>query len=148
MSIIVGMAFGRKDFENRLWEKIAGGCSEYYKARLGEILGWPNSTYVGKWDREVERLLFRELANFYHITEITFKDRLKVLAKVKSQIEAKDSSFLKAAVTALNRIAKQYQKLNTKFNKKKLDQSKIMEDFLKKVDEAIELEIDGPIILR
>jgi hypothetical protein len=55
MSIIVGMAFDRKEFENRLWEKIAGGCSEYYKARLGELLGWPNSTYVGKWDREVER---------------------------------------------------------------------------------------------
>ena len=145
MSIIIGMAFGRKDFENRLWEKIAGGCSEYYKARLGELLGWPNSTYVGKWDREVERLLFRELANFYHLTETTFKDRSKVLAKVKSQIGAKDSSFLKAVVTALNRIAIEYPKLNTKVNKKKLAQLNIMEDFLKKVDEAIELEISGPI---
>jgi len=147
MSVIVGMAFGRKDFENRLWEKIAGGCSEYYKARLGDLLGWPNSKYVGKWDREVERLLFRELANFYHLTETTFKDRSKVLAKVKSQIKAKDSSFLKAAVTALNRIAIEYPKLNTKVNKRKLEQLKLMEDFLKKVDAAIELEISGPIHL-
>jgi hypothetical protein len=145
MAIIVGMAFDRKEFENRLWEKIAGGCSEYYKARLGELLGWPNSTYVGKWDREVERLLFRELANFYHLTEITFKDRSKVLAKVKSQIETKDGSFLKAAVTALNRIAVDYPKLNTKVNKKKLEQLTIMDDFLKKVDEAIAVEVSGPI---
>lgn len=90
-------------------------------------------------------MLFRELANFYHLTETTFKDRSKVLTKVKSQIEAKDSSFLKAAVTALNRIAIEYPKLNTKVNKKKLAQLNIMEDFLKKVDEAIELEISGPI---
>lgn len=145
MALIVGMAFDRKQFENRLWEKIAGAASEYYKMQLGQLLGWPESIYVGKWSRGVERLLFQELAIFYHLSETTFKDRKKVLDKVKQQIASKDEGFLKAAVTSLNRIAVEKPKLNTKFSRKKLDSKKIMLRFLEQVDAAVQVDTKGPL---
>jgi len=145
MSVIIGMAFDRKQFENRIWEKMAGAASEYYKARIGSLLGWPESIYVGKWGREVDRLLFQELSIFYHLSETTFKNREKVLEKVKKQVMQKEEGFLKAAITSLNRIAVEKPKLNTKLSNKKLEQIDIMLDFLKEVDKAVETKLDGPI---
>jgi len=143
MSVIVGMAFNRKEFENRLWEKIAGGCSEYYKHRIAkDLLGWSDMVYVGKWYREVERLLFQELAVFYHLSETTFKDRSKVLEKVKQQIQNKSDGFKATAITTLSRIASQNKKLNKNISKKKLEELDIMGDFLKEVDDAINVKVD------
>jgi len=144
MSVIVGMAFDRKQFENRIWEKMAGAAFEFYKMKIGDLLGWPEGIYVGKWGREVERLLFQELSIFYHLSEITFKNREKVLEKVKLQIEKKSDGFFKAAITALNRIAVEKPKLNTKLPKKRMEKTDIMSDFLKEVDKAIEIKL-GPI---
>jgi hypothetical protein len=142
MSVIIGMAFNRREFENKLWEKLAGAASEFYKAELGALLGWPKGTYVGKWIKEVDRLLL-EFKTFYDLSEIKgFKDRKKALEKVKKLIAAKESGFMKHASTALGRIAAE-KKLNNSIRKKDLAKSKIMEKFMTLVDKQFE----GPTIV-
>lgn len=96
MKTIVAMALSKQDFENKLDGMVGGAQGEFLKARLAEVMGWPKSTYIGKWDREAERLAKIEIPDFMTTQKTKSEfNRVKMLERIVG--EWADSPLFKVA---------------------------------------------------
>lgn len=131
------MAMDRNGFENKLSEFLTGACGEYMAARLAKAMGWPDARYVGKWMREVDRLLDIELKKFYNDqkTKSSF-NRKKLFDKCLMETIDRPFAQFTTAASSLRSIAEKY-KLPFKIKKTDFDPEVWLEEFADRAREAI-----------
>ena len=134
---VLAMSMTRSQFESKPNEFLNGGFGEFYLARMAELMGWPTYTYVGKWDREANRLIAKELSRFFSTQETkTNFDRHKLLYSCLAEIKEKDLKWLAFGTNYLLKVARN-KKLPIKFKKSEYDFDKWYADFSAMVDLAI-----------
>ena len=111
---IVGMAYSREEFKNKVEEKVGGALYEYLKAAYTKENG--ETKWVAHWTSEVSRLLNTELVVVLLHTA-TFKNKEKAAKEV---------------LDSLHKLADNYKKSA----KKQLETSYFKKTFKKEIGEA------------
>lgn len=104
---VVAMAMNRQQFKSKVSEYLTGAIGEYLKSKTASDLGWPNSRYVGKWQRE-SRMLLDRLEELVENQPTSQKfDRTRVVKESLKDCTAKPMSWLGTTVRAVARIARE-----------------------------------------
>jgi len=110
---VIGMAYSRTDFKNKVEEKIGGALYEYLKATYAKANG--ETKWVTHWNSEVDRLLDTEIVVVILHTA-TFKNKLKAATEVLTELKKVLNNYKSSA-------------------KKQLETSYFKKPFKKEIDE-------------
>jgi len=100
-SLVLGMAYNRETYIDRIEAKLLGALLEYYKARLAKVNG--ETRLVDHWLFEVARLLNKELPlELLHSIKGKW-DRKKATQEAIRLLKARDKSFKTAAVNVIKK---------------------------------------------
>lgn len=91
---VIGMAYSRTEFKNKIEEKIGGAFYEYLKAAYTKTNG--ETRWVDHWNSEVDRLLDTELVVVLLHTA-TFKNRLKATTEVIIELKKVTNNYKASA---------------------------------------------------
>jgi hypothetical protein len=91
---VIGMAYSRSDFKNKIESKVGGAFFEHLKAEYATFNG--ETKWVDHWRKEVDGLVDSQLVvELLHTT--TFKDKAKACREVLDILKAKTASYMRTA---------------------------------------------------
>jgi hypothetical protein len=124
---VLSMAYSRETFKDRIEEKLAGAMVEYYKVRIAKEIG--KTKWVEHWQREVNRLLYRELYLVVDHAIRGFKDKRKAFSEVIQYVaQYRDKNF---RTMAMNEIQRDFKLARTP----RVDLDAMAKDFFKMLSE-------------
>ena len=122
------MAYDRAMFKRRVMEKLDGALGHFYMAHLAKRNR--QTKWVQHWLREVDRLLFAELAVVLSKPIKGRWDRAEAVAEVIAELRAEDAQHRRAAENVVRRY----------YNLKHLTPlpQQTTDEFYRLVDEAVD----------
>ena len=146
MADVLGMAFTRDGFKNRLQEYLTGAFNEFLAAKTGEAIGM--TKYVDHWNSEVDRFLDIEMVVFFETAFVKSlskpQQRKKAYEEIKKHMLRHHSTFLRAGLSHVKRVCKD-SKLDTNIPKAKYKPDEWCAEFWDRADKAISPDSDDQV---
>lgn len=126
-SLVFGMAYNRKEYKNKIEEKLVGGIIEFYKTKLALLNG--QTRWVDHWTSEWKRLLGVELESVLLHAISGFSKRIPAIEEAIISVKESDKTY---KTYAHNTIEKDY-----KIKVKKKLPDNVFDDFFAIIDKTI-----------
>jgi hypothetical protein len=128
--LLLGMAYNRETFKDKVEEHVGGALLEFYKATLGQKN--EQTEWVTHWMTEVRSLLDRNLVTVIKHSLRGFRDRQKAMNEVFANLKKKDASYRRSAEAV---VKKDYKLTKVKVGIGDEDTA----TFWKQVDDAVKI---------
>jgi len=149
MTDVLGMAFTRDGFKNKIQGYLTGALREFLSVKLGEAVGLAKGQYLSHWTNEVNRLLDIEMSSFFDMAELKtsskYEAKLKAYEEAKKHIVQHQHTALQRAMTHVKSVCEKLG-IVPKIHRSKYQPDEWYVEFWKQADAAIRPPSTIPIV--